>query len=257
MNALRSMLAVVGFECRRGLTPWRMVAFAGLAVFPAAMTALIASGGAPLDKPAPWIFTNFVLIPEVVCLLGLLLWATPAIQAEVEGKTWPYLAVRPCGKVPILLGKYLTAVLWTASAAWLAILLALAAVTPKEGAVSLAAVLAAMVAFSSLAYGALFVLIGVVFLRRGMIVAVAYTFIFEFLVSWVPALVNRMTVQYHLRNLMAKWLPDAYVPPWARQLVSEAPPWQHVLFLLGMTAILLTAASLILRRRQLITAPEA
>jgi ABC-type transport system involved in multi-copper enzyme maturation permease subunit len=256
MNPLRTVLVVLGFECRRGLALWRMIVLAGLAVFPALLGALVKSGGAPLGEPAPWIFMNFVLIPEVVCLLGLLLWATPVIQTEVEGKTWPYLAVRPCGKVPILLGKYLTAVLWTALAAWLAILLSLVMVTPRVGAASLAAVLAAMVGFSSLTYGALFVLFGVLFLRRGMVVAVAYTFIFEFLVSWVPAMVNRCTVQYHLRNLMAKWLPEAYVPPWARQLTSDAPPWQHVLFLLGMIAVLLTAASLVLRRRQLVSAPE-
>ncbi len=203
------------------------------------------------------IFMNFILIPEVVCLLGLLLWAVPVIQAEVEGKTWPYLAVRPCGKVPLLLGKYLTAVLWTAAAAGLAIVLVLAAALPREGAASLALVLAGLVAFSSLAYGAMFVLAGVVFLRRGMVIIVGYTFVSEFLVSFVPAMINRLTVLYHLRNLMAKWLPAAYVPRWARLLQSDLPAWQHVLFLAGMTAILLVAAALILRRRQLITAPEA
>jgi ABC-type transport system involved in multi-copper enzyme maturation permease subunit len=256
MNALRSVLVIFGFECRKGLTLGRLGVVVGLALFPAVLAALVKHGGAPLDEPAPWVFLNFVLTVEVVCLLGVLLWATPAIQAEVEGKTWPYIAVRPCGKVPILLGKYLTAVFWTALTAWLAIPLALAVVTPKEGAARISLVLAAMVGFSALAYGALFVLFGVLFLRRGMIVAVAYTFIFEFLVSWVPALVNRLTVQYHLRNLAAKWLPDAYVPPWARKLLSQAPPWQHLLFLMGITTILLTAAALVLRRRQLIAAPE-
>jgi hypothetical protein len=256
MNALRSALVVMGFECRRGLTAWRILAFVGLAFFPAVLGALMKFSGAPLGDPVGWIFMNFVLIPEVICLLGLLLWATPVIQAEVEGKTWPYLAVRPCGKVPILLGKYLAAVTWTALAAWAALGLALVAVTPDEGAARAALVLAAVVSLSTLAYGALFVFFGVLFLRRAMVLAVAYTFLFEFLISWVPAMVNRFTVQYHLRNLCAKWLPPRYAPPWMEKFLSPMPWYGHVLILVGMAVAFLTAASLILRRRQLITAPE-
>jgi len=256
MNALRSVLVVLGFECRRGLTPWRIIALVGLAFFPAALGALMKSGGAPVGDPERWIFMFFILIPEVVCLLGLLLWATPVIQAEVEGKTWPYLAVRPCGKVPILLGKYLAAVVWTALAAWLALGLALVAVTPEEGAARAALVLFAIVSLSTVAYGALFVCFGVLFLRRAMVLAVAYTFFFEFMISWVPAMVNRFTVQYHLRNLCAKWLPRQYVPPWMERFLNPSPWYSHALILLGMTAIFLTAAALVLRRRQLITAPE-
>ncbi len=256
MNALRSLLVVLGFECRRGLTPWRIIAFVGLALFPAVLGFLIKSAGAPVSDPERWIFMFFILIPEVVCLLGLLLWATPVIQAEVEGKTWPYLAVRPCGKVPILLGKYLSAVAWTALAAWLALGLALVAVTPDEGAVRAAWVLSAIVGLSTLAYGALFVCLGVLFLRRAMVLAVAYTFFFEFMISWVPAMVNRFTVQYHLRSLCAKWLPSHYVPPWMGRFLNPSPWYYHVLILLGMTAVLLIVAAVVLRRRQLITAPE-
>jgi ABC-type transport system involved in multi-copper enzyme maturation permease subunit len=61
------------------------------------------------------------LIPQVVCLLGLLLWATPNVHSELEGRTWIYLAVRPDGKAMVLLGKYLTAVAWSASACLLAL----------------------------------------------------------------------------------------------------------------------------------------
>ncbi len=42
----------------------------------------------------------------------------PLVHAELEGRTWIYLAVRPRGRVSVLLGKYLTAVAWTTLAGW-------------------------------------------------------------------------------------------------------------------------------------------
>jgi F0F1-type ATP synthase assembly protein I len=59
-----------------------------------------------------------------------------------------------------------------------------------------------------------------------------------------------------LRNLAAIWLPSDYVSGFFLASAGTAPWWQHVLILLGMTAVFLTAAALVLRRRQLITAPE-
>jgi len=262
LNAVRTIPAVLGFECRRVSALPRLIITVGLVIFPGVLAALVHYCGAhvrdpePLRQPERWTFMMFVLVPEVVCLLGLLLWATPVIQTEVEGKTWPYLAVRPCGKVPILLGKYLTAVVWTVLAAWLALVLSLIVVIPSGKAHSGVLVLGALVVLSALTYGALYVLIGVLFLRRSMIVAVAYTFVFEFLVSWIPAMVKQFTVQYHLRNLAAIWLPSDYVSGFFLASAGTAPWWQHVLILLGMTAVFLTAAALVLRRRQLITAPE-
>ncbi|MGQ9575469.1 MAG: ABC transporter permease [Thermoguttaceae bacterium] len=256
MNLLRTVLVVLAFECRRAVALPRLLIMAALVLFPATLAAVVRYGGGDWDRKEIWTLMMFILVPEVVCLLGLLLWATPVIQAELEGKTWPYLATRPCGKVPILLGKYLTAVFWTAGTAWLGLLASLGAVIPDRDLGRGLLVLAALVGLSCLAYGALFALLGVLFLRRGMIVAVAYTFVFEFLVSWIPAVVNQFTVQYHLRNLLVKWMLLDSAPEDVRQMVSTAPCWQHVLILLGMTAALLTAASLVLRQRQLITAPE-
>jgi ABC-type transport system involved in multi-copper enzyme maturation permease subunit len=261
MNALGTALVVFRFELRRAVALPRLVIMAVLVAFPPVLSAVVRQGGPPwrhdeVFEQMRWATMMFILVPEVVCLLGLLLWATPVIHAEVDGKTWPYLAVRPCGKVPILLGKYLTAVLWTAVGAWLGLGLAVLVDHPAHGAARGALTLAVLVGLSSMAYGALFVLLGVLFLRRGIIVAVGYTFIFEFLVSWIPAMVKQFTVQYHLRNLLAKWMLMEGAPYEFRQIVSEAPSWQHVLILVAMTVVFLTAASLVLRWRQLITAPE-
>ena len=65
----------------------------------------------------PFGMAMYYLIPEVTCLLGLLLWATPAISTEIEGQTWVYLTLRGSGRSAVVIGKYLTAVFWTLSAA--------------------------------------------------------------------------------------------------------------------------------------------
>lgn len=250
-------LAVFRFEFNRTLTPIRAVFWIALACFPPAIVGLIRyHAGSTLD-PLAVPFILFVLIPEVVCLMGLLLWATPAIHSELEGRTWSYLAVRSGGKGAVLLGKYFTAVAWTALAAWLALTLSVLIAPRVEHALRLWGVIATLIVLSCLAYGALYVLLGVLFLRRAMVVAVGYTFISEFVVGFVPAIINQLTVQYHLRCLMAEWLQWDVLPPGMEELFfGTASASQHVLILLGATAFLLTAAVLILRRRELVTADE-
>ncbi|MFO7904832.1 MAG: hypothetical protein R6U98_19370, partial [Pirellulaceae bacterium] len=71
--------------------------------------------GAKLDDTL-WGWILLGLIPGVITLLGLLLWVTPLVQSELEGRTWGYLAVHPRGRASLLLGKYLTAIVWTALA---------------------------------------------------------------------------------------------------------------------------------------------
>jgi ABC-type transport system involved in multi-copper enzyme maturation permease subunit len=51
-----------------------------------------------------------VFLVALVCVLMLLLWATPNVHSELEGKTWHFLVVRPGGRIACFLGKYLVAV---------------------------------------------------------------------------------------------------------------------------------------------------
>jgi ABC-type transport system involved in multi-copper enzyme maturation permease subunit len=253
--ALRTAWVVWRFECRRALGVGRLATVAALALFPVGLLGLVQYHGAHLER-FDWAVTLFVLIPEVISLAGLLLWATPVIQAEVEGKTWTYLAVRPGGKVPILLGKYAAAVTWAMLTALLSLSLSIGIVAPADKLQEGWLTLAALTVLSCLTYGALYVLIGVIALRRGMIVAVAYTFLFEFLVGMVPAMVNQFTVQYHLRTLLVRWLHMIDGPAGLTTMIGAGPPWRHVVILLAATAVLLTMAAAMLRRRELMTAGE-
>ncbi|HUT11922.1 MAG TPA: hypothetical protein VMY42_15585 [Thermoguttaceae bacterium] len=254
---VRATLAVFRFEFRRALTPVRLAFWLGLACFPPALMALIQYQAGPSLSASLVTFILFVLIPEVVCLMGLLLWATPAIHAELEGRTWSYLAIRSGGKGSVLLGKYLAAVVWTALAAWLAISVSMLFAAPMGNILRLWTVLTVLVLFSSLAYGALYVLLGVVFLRRAMMITVGYTLIFEMLVGFIPAIINQFTVQYHLRGMLARWLPMDNLPGiWGGLFQRTAPAGQHIFILLAATVGLLTVAVAILHRRELVRADD-
>jgi ABC-type transport system involved in multi-copper enzyme maturation permease subunit len=243
---------VFRFEIGRILTLPRLAIGAALAAFPPALVAFIQYQGGRLHQPVAGGVALFMLIPEVVCLMGMLLWATPVIHTELEGKTWAYLAVRPAGKGPILLGKYLAAVAWTAMLALISLTLSVAIIRPEEGTFFTWLALARLVVLSCFAYGAIYVLLGVLFLRRGMLAAVAYTVVFEVLVAFIPAVINQFTVQYHLRCLLIRWMDWPAVPPGFRALFGNSPWWQHVLILLGITAAALSVAAAVLRQRELV-----
>jgi ABC-type transport system involved in multi-copper enzyme maturation permease subunit len=255
MKGLRAAWVVFAFEWRRTMRWGRLPIMASLALFPAAILWIIRYQGGTLDQQSePLAIALFVLIPEIVCLLGLLLWATPVIPSEVENKTWTYLAVRPAGKGPILLGKYAAAVLWTAVTGWLS-LAACLALLRGPSALATAKVIAALVPLSSISYGALFVLLGVIFLRRGMMVAVAYT-LFEFFLRMIPATVKELTVQYHLQSLLVRWMHWDLGRLNQFHSFGSGPAWHYVLGLVAYTAILLGAAVAILRWRELVTVTE-
>ncbi len=99
-------------------------------------------------------------------------------------------------------------------------------------------------------------LLGVIFVRRAMAVAVAYTFVFEFLVGFIPAMINQLTVQHHLRSLLLNWLGPSRETLEIRAVLGAGPSWQHVAALLTLTAALLVASTAVLNRRELVTITE-
>ena len=198
----------------------------------------------------------YCLIPQVLCLLGLLLWVAPVLQADLEGRTWIYLAVRPGGKFATLIGKHLNGVAWTASAALIGLTIGmLVGKLHVSEPIRLWCVMAGLVCFSCLAYGAVYSVIGALFHRRAMVVSVTYILIFEVVISNLPALINRFTVQHHLFNLLFRWM-DWEAPDDVQFLIGAQPAWHHVAALVIYTLVMLTATSLILRWRQYVTSDE-
>ena len=245
-----AVAAVFRFECQRMLTAARVFGWIALTLFPPIIIALVrirAGGSGDWQR-----YALLSMIPFVLCLLHLLLWVTPNVHSELEGKGWIYLAVRPAGRVSLLLGKYAAAIARTLLSAWIALTLASLIAVPDDG-LQLWVVLFFLSLLSCLSYGAIFSLLGVLFHRRAMVIAVAFTLIFELLIGTLPAVVNQMTIQFRIRSLYATWMGEGDLPP---ELFSQAPWPTHVAVLLVATAATIAVACWIINRREYVRAAQ-
>ncbi|MDG1894513.1 MAG: hypothetical protein P8J37_06375 [Fuerstiella sp.] len=250
---MNSMLAVFRFEMNRILTPGRAFWWVVVAAFPVVIMLLMTNyiqfppGARVTQQNISTMFTIalYFVAPTISCMLGGLLIAAPAVASELEQHSWVYLAVRPNGLFYLILGKYLVAVVWAASATLVGVTAAvavadaenqIAAATAMEEQPSVAAheqqssrqrdqpytnatgtlpgivrsseVLVAMAGLATLSacsYSALYIMLGTVFHRRAMVLCVAYTAGVELFLGFFPAVINRFTIQYRLRTLLFDW----------------------------------------------------
>ena len=250
--------AVFFFEWRRALTVPRIAWWAVLTLFPVFIVLMVRMTPAEDIPREFWSLFLFALVPMLISTLGTFLWTTSAVSAELERESWIYIAVRPGGRTAMLLGKYLAAVAWVLPAALVAL----------TGAVGLAqtgdtwriwSAIACITCLSVPAYAAVYLALGTLFPKRAMVVAVAYTLVFELVISMVPALINKLTVQYRLRALLVDWA-EIEFPEEANgfmmttALLGDAPAWWHVAVLTGYTFGLLVTAVLLVRVREYETA---
>ena len=135
---MNSLLAVAIFEFKRIMTPGRAFWWLVVAAFPVVITLLMSTYLIPARRVSVpqqpesiqeigvmFTFALYVLGPSLSCMLGVLLTSAPIVATELEQHSWVYLATRPNGLFHLLMGKYLVAVVWTASAAILGITLAI------------------------------------------------------------------------------------------------------------------------------------
>ena len=245
-----SSLAVAGFQMRRLLSRQRLMLAALGVLFPAAvMLAVRRTAADGLDRDLA-VAMLYALVPEAVCMLGLLMTMCPAVADELERGTWIHVAVRPGGRKALLLGTYLTAVLWTSVVAILAVLLALfAAQVPQP--VPLFGVLSTLVVLSCLGRAALFALPAVILPKRALVASVAVALVVEYLAGFMPAVINQATVSLRLRSLLVQWMGwRQYMPVEMQLLIDPQPAAVQVAAVVVLAAVLLTAAAAILEYRQ-------
>lgn len=254
MNWLGNFMAVQRFEWRRSWLQGRFLWWVLLIVFPPAIVMLlrIAAAG-PLPREA-WTFFLFILIPMMTSMLGSFLWTSTTVSAELEAESWIYLAVQPHGRIALVLGKYLAAVAWVLPAALLGLTGALLLANPSRP-WPLALCLFKLTCLSVPAYAAIYLLLGVIFARRAMLIAIMYTLVFELVVSMVPALINKLTIQYRLRALLVQWGEfefDLNDRPGILlfDLLGDHPPHVHVVVLAVYTVLMIIATGFIVRSRE-------
>lgn len=257
-----NVAAVFLFEWKRALTLPRMAWWAVLALFPVFIVGVIRftmpDEAQRAMNPVPaeqiwnfWSVMFYALIPMLVSMLGTLLWATPAISAELERRSWVYLTVRPNGGTAVLLGKYLAAVTWVLPPALLGLTIAVPLADTGDG-WRMWWAMVRLVCLSCPAYGAIYLLLGTLLPRRALVLAVAYTLIFEIIVRFVPAVINKLTVQFRLQALLVEWCKLSLSGPGGRPsgvqaLIGDDPAWQHVMILMLLPPVLLLIAVAVLR----------
>ena len=249
-SLLGSTLAVAGFQIGRLISRQRLL-LAGLGViFPAAvMMAVRRTAAEGLDRDLA-VTMIYALVPEAVCMLGLLVTMCPVVADELERGTWIHVSVRPGGRRALLLGTYLAAVTWTSMVAILAAFLAvLVARVPKP--LPLVGMLAALVVLSTLGRAALFALPAVILPKRALVASVAVARVVEYLAGFIPAVVNQATVSLRLRSLLVEWMGWRQKLPVEMQLlIDPQPAWVQIAAVVCLAAVLLVAAAKILDYRQ-------
>ena len=82
-RCLRSIWACYRFEARRSLSVPRLTTWAFLVFFPVGIVCVFRYVGETPPTEA-WAIMFFLLIPEALCLLALLLWVAPMLQSELD-----------------------------------------------------------------------------------------------------------------------------------------------------------------------------
>jgi hypothetical protein len=260
MNVL---FATVRFEYSRVMTAGRMTWWFVLAAFPVLIAGLIRlfplTHAKELDTHFVWSGAIYLLVPSITCAMGVLLSAGPAIATELEQRSWVYLATRPNGIFWLLLGKYLVAVVWASTAAIVGLTFAVL-FTGQETIIRIWLGMAGLSVLSSMAYAAVFMLVGAIAPQRAMLFCVVWTAGVEGFVSLIPAVINRITVQYRLRALFVDWVQpgDAIQndPLFALSL-AEGPWYLQILWLVTLTVVFLATAQVIAHKREFTSAAES
>ena len=109
----------------------------------------------------------------------------------------------------------------------------------------------------------MFSLIGVVFVKRAMVVGAGYLIGFDvFLASLPGALINRFTVRHHLQEIGIATMGWFFPAPAGSEKEyrfiygQEWPTWIHVTLILLATILLLTAGAKIISSREYVTSDQ-
>lgn len=271
-NWLNGAFATCSFELRRSFTFQRTSVSLLLALFPPVMLSLLilgteAAGGAQARS----VLQDFaklitILLVSLVCLLSVLLWATPNVYSELEGKSWGFIASRPGGRVALFLGKFFASFLVSYGISILAISLCVVLTKTRLGIgdpQGLWIALSGIYFFGCIVYAAVFSFIGTLFIKRAMVVAAGYLVGSDIFLASIPgALVNKFTIRYHMQEIGIHWLgwflPAPSTEHEYRMMFGDG--WHislHILVVILTTIVSLAVGAWIIVNREYITADES
>jgi ABC-2 type transport system permease protein len=193
-----------------GQTRGRRLILVGLLLAAPALLALIYRGSE--THPDGALFTvqllDNLLLPLLIPLTALLL-ASSALGGEVEDRTLVYLTLRPVSRLSIAVGKLLavSAVSAALTAASVILMYAIAVSSLDESRVLVAGLLAAIL--GSVAYCSLFLPLGLLAPRRGLILGLGYVLVWEAAAAGLSAVLAALSVRRYVLGAIDATLNDA------------------------------------------------
>jgi ABC-2 type transport system permease protein len=178
---------------------------AGAFLFVAASRFRLGEGAQTVIGAATDAMTFFYL--SFLLLVITLFFATAIIGDEIEDRTITYLFVRPVPRATIYLGKFLAALAMSAAlilpSAAISFAVLMSADAPAE-ALSHVGIFArdlGILALGIVAYSALFGFLGA-FFKRALLIGLAFSLVWESVVTYLPGYLNRLTVMHYLQSLL-------------------------------------------------------
>ncbi len=265
---LQNALATCLFEIRSSFTVQRSSVSLVLALFPPTMLGLLILGAkfsrTGASSSILQDFTSLLTITLIglVSLLSLILWATPNVSAELEGKSWVFIASRPGGRISIFLGKFLAAFSVSYAVCIVSISLCTLLIDSQLKAgepVRFWTSLAGIFFLACLVYGGIFSLLGVLFIKRAMTFSVGFVIGSDIIMGSVPGvLMNKFSIRYHLQEISLVWL-GWYLPSSSEEAYRTIfgdgySVTAHICIIIGVTLATLCLGASAIVNREYITA---
>lgn len=260
----RQLLAITRLELRRTAFTTRSALAYLLAGLPLLAVAVLTISYIFSETPSVGfsaaryanIFATFVL--RFVTFFGSLVLFSGLIRREIQDRSLHYYFLAPLRRETVLVGKYAAAaitgiVLFCGATLCSRVLLyiphgfsdSMEYLFQGPGLAQLFAYLA-IVGFGVLAYGALFMTLGL-FLKNPIIPALAL-FLLEFANPWLPAVLKKLSVVYYLDSMLPLRTESARL--FAVQ-ADPVPVWLAVIVLLAAAAALIALAAARVRAMEL------
>jgi hypothetical protein len=265
MQLINRAIATCNFELRRAISAQRIAVSSVLILFPPVMLSLMIS----VVKVSNGVFEGtevlIIFLISLICILSLLLWATPNVYSELEGKSWMFIASRPQGRIANVIGKFLASLIFAyaicLTSITICVLIASVFLPFVSDPVRMWLGLNGVFFLGCVCYSAIFSLIGTIFYRRAMVIGAAYVIGFEAVIGRIPAVIGKLTASYHLQNIGIEWIGSEQLKQNINEVgflgeIGEFSTWLHLIAVAVITIIALGAACFVIVNREYVTSDE-
>jgi ABC-type transport system involved in multi-copper enzyme maturation permease subunit len=214
---------------------------------------IFASAQAVLDHSAFTVFVQAIMLSGPSLLLNFLvpIWclsfATDSIGGDRESRSLIWLLTRPLPRPLVYLAKFVSVLPWTLglNVGGFGLLCLAGGKTGREA----FGLFWPAVFCATLAFTALFLLIGASF-RRPAVVAIVYSFFLEIILGNMPGFLKRASISFYARCMMYEAVADRQIGPRFPQIFLAVDGSTALIVLLSATITLLLAGMIVFTRME-------